>query len=465
MEENMEENMEKKVLEYITKHKLIEQGGTVIVGLSGGADSVCLLYVLCALRKKLGIDVEAVHIHHMIRGKEADEDKEYVEKLCTELGVGLKVIMKDVPRIAKQEKLTLEEAGRKVRYEAFAECAGNRKNTVIAVAHHMNDQAETVLMNMTRGSGIRGLCGIQQKRGNIIRPLLCVKRTDIENYLKERGIQYRTDSTNLSDEYLRNKVRHNIVEYMQREVNAAAVENIAGCASLLSEAETYIAREADTFVQEKCRITEGKVEIPLRDMRQQAAIIQKYVVRRAFGLISHSLKDITQKHIEAVVEIMDMQVGKKVSLPYGMRAYTTYDQLIIRCGQEEKEKKGDYEICVPCRVQGFSFEIMEWNSHKKITANDYTKFFDYDKIKFNLHLRTRQTGDYIIVNQKGNKKTLKSYFIDEKVQRQMRDDIWLLADGNHILWICGYRISEGYKVTADTKKVLCVRMEKNQNEI
>ena len=452
-----------KMLSFMEKYHMLEECGTLVLGVSGGADSVCLLLVMEKICRERGIAPVVVHIEHGIRGKESLEDAAFVENLCRKKSIPFYLFSYPVEEIAKQTGESTEEAGRRLRYAAFDEVAAKYKEAKIAVAHNENDQAETVLFHLVRGSGLKGMGGIPPVRGNIIRPLLCISRAEIEAYLKEAGQPYCTDSTNASDVYARNRIRHTALPSLM-EVNAKAVAHIGQTAAEMAEAAAYIeaqAAEAAVHCVECGGMEQGDGEAKEQDcMRLKEAelltcppFLQRQILYQVIGAFSGSRKDITREHVVSVLGLFQKQVGRRVSLPGGCVARRDYGGICI-------ERQTEPEKMIPVTEEAFSFRIF-LNNPKigEIPKNQYTKWFDYDKIEHGTQIRTRQEGDFFVLDEKGGKKKLKSYFIDEKIQSEERDRIPLLADGSHILWIVGYRISAYYKVTKDTRRILEVRYD------
>ena len=230
-----------KVLDYIRKNGMVQRGDRIIAGVSGGPDSVCLLFLLDKYKETLGISLEVVHMEHGIRGKESLEDAAFVENFCRKLAIPCHTYHRDIPKLAREWKCSGEEAGRRARYEAFEEVRGKNGGTKIAVAHNRNDQAETVLFHLVRGSGLSGLSGIRPVRGNIIRPLLCLTREEIEDLLRKENLPFRTDATNLETDYARNRIRLNILPLLREELNPRTCEHLAETAERLALAEDYLA--------------------------------------------------------------------------------------------------------------------------------------------------------------------------------------------------------------------------------
>ena len=233
--------MYERVKEYIEKNRMLEGIERVVVGLSGGADSVCLLFMLyryireCREKEGRSIKLTAVHVHHGIRGVQADNDADYSRRLCGDMGIEYRQYSYDVPRIARERGMGEEETGRLLRYQAFRENAGDDGLGVIAVAHHQNDQAETVLFHLARGSYVSGVSGMRPTADGIIRPLLCISRSDIENWLDINNIQYCTDNTNFDDNYARNAIRLKVIPYLEEHVNGRVVANICRYADGMSQ--------------------------------------------------------------------------------------------------------------------------------------------------------------------------------------------------------------------------------------
>lgn len=458
--------MKKKVLDFIRKNKLVKKGDSVVLGVSGGADSICMLKLLSDLQKRLGISLYVLHINHMIRGEEADQDAEFVKKSCTKFKVPHRVINVDVPAIAEEHGLSEEEAGRYVRYSEFSKYAYEVGASKIAVAHNSNDNAETVLMNLARGTGIKGLGGIapkrplhedpdeepKKKKGKskepddimVIRPILCLSRKEIEEFLNENDIKYRNDSTNDSTDYTRNKIRLEIMPLLEN-INDNAMQNITNASNELASTSEYIEKDVDEAYEEYVSEKDGKLFLSDEAFAMDPIVLTG-VTRKMIENIAGKLKDITRIHVGDVVSLSEKQVGKKVDLPYSIVAEREYDG--ISMSSETDSSKVDEnmkEVVVSFEEDDFDKENIEELKH--------TKWLDYDKID-EMVVRTRKKGDYIVIDADGGTKKLKKYFIDEKIPRRERDETLLVADGNHILWVVGYRISEDVKVTPKTKKVV-----------
>lgn len=467
---------------------MIQPGDGVVAGVSGGADSVCLLYVLTEYQKQVEFSLTAVHVEHGIRGGESLRDAEFTRRLCQELQVPCRVVQADVRGMAKQQGLSLEEAGRAARYRIFEEIRQETGAKRIAVAHNQNDQAETVLLNLARGSGLKGLGGIRPVRGRVIRPLLFTSRETIQEILLKAGLSWRTDRTNLTLEYTRNRIRLSVLPEMERAINPKTAEHIAGTALQLQQVQTYIEQETCRAVKACVRqeSRQGPGQMKQNQMKQDQGmqdiiicldlflelpeLIRREVLRAALERRLGGLKDIGRVHVESLMGLAGMDCGKEIRLPGGVRAVRE-DGIIRLTGEPSKSltnpgKQGGLYLDAPgvYHIPGWRLTTDIFDNNPELldeihSEKKYTKWLSYDTIKCGVLLRKRQTGDYLTVGPLGGRKKLKDYFIDLKIPRDQRDDLWLVADGPHVLWVPGYRISEAAKVRPETEKIIRIQME------
>ncbi len=493
----MGSSFEESVKRYMDSYDMLTAGGRVVVGLSGGADSVCLLLVL----KRLGYEVHALHVNHMIRGGEADRDESFVRELCEREGIELTVVRKDVPALAKELHMSEEEAGRNIRYDAFEELAtqlGERGKAVkIAVAHNKNDLAETVIYNMIRGSSLQGIAGIRPVRGRIIRPLLMTKRTEIENYLSSIDQEFITDSTNLKTDYTRNRIRLEVLPILE-ELNDGAVDHLAAASidalKLRDDMDRRLSSGQFEFTKDISRIDIGY----LKELEELA---QGELILRAMASVCGRRKDLTREHVQSVIGLAELESGKKISLPYGMVAEKVYSEIRISLVDGESSRRGDGKKQVRCgdgneqagcgdgnehagsgdgnehavsgdgkksgcgadaydekgEIGRIEIRELENSTDLDLSKKEYTKLIDCDKIKSTLCLRYPQAGDFLVINQNGGRKKLSRYFTEVKIERSLRDKVPVVADGDEIVWVVGYRLSENYKVTPSTRQVTEIR--------
>jgi len=440
----------------IKRYNMIEEGDTVVAGISGGADSVCMLLNLIEYKKKTDFELKVVHINHLIR-KEAAKDAEFVRKLCDEFGIEFILYEEEVEKMAESLGISTEEAGRKIRYERFNEqLTGKGK---IAVAHNSNDVAETVLFNIFRGTGPEGLASLEPVNGRIIRPMLEVTRQEIEEYLKLNGRDHVHDATNDTDMYARNKIRNNILPYVEREIVSNATGHIAALSEKMRLVRHYIeARTAEEW-DRTAKIENGKVSFDINCLDAEDELIRQELILLALEKLTDGRKDIGEVHVRNILSLLKKEGNKKADLPYGLEAKRVYDELIIGPEEEAGAVFTEYElsdgsVCALPDGKTLRVRFFDRDTEQEIPQKTYTKWFDYDKISNCVKLRSRQTGDYLTVNSLFAHKSLKEYMINCKIPKQERDRIPLIADGDHIMWVVGYRISEYYKVTDDTKHIM-----------
>ena len=565
-------DLTEKILFYMKRYHMIPENKNIVVGLSGGADSVCLLYVLAALRKKLGLQLCAVHVHHGLRGVEADADEAYVRDICRAWDVPLKAIRIEAAALAKQWGIGCEEAGRRARYEIFEECLQEMGGCrgAIAVAHHRDDCAETLLFHMFRGTGLDGMAGIRpvrktERESMIIRPLLETGKTEIESFLQEKGISWRIDSTNTGEDYTRNRIRNRVLPYAEKEICSGAGAHLAKEAQLLAETADFV-RSCTRQALERCRVEaddlkanacgieivehvgrrEGNAEYKRYDkqtiikvnielLQQEDIFLQKQCVRECLLEIGTG-RDLTAAHIEAVRHLVgtDCQSGRKLRIPAcQLEVERQFGLLVFRRLERQQDALPEQQDALPeqrfdrgrqvglqtpelplpehsseLHVPGMGVVSVRYLQRDELTAGEknaaaggkntaageknaaaggkntaageessaaagaflknipqkkYTKWLDYDKIIQSVVFRTRRSGDYLTIDDNFSKKSLKKYMIEEKIPANERNSMMVLADGNHIIWVPGGRISTYYRVTEQTRMILEVTcMEKQE---
>ena len=462
--------MYQRVREYIRRYHMLDKEDRVIAGVSGGADSICLLFMLMKLKEELNLDVLAVHVHHGLRGEDADADAEYVRRICDEWGVGLRTFREDVRKLAGQSGLSLEEAGRDIRREIFLKVRGELGSGKIALAHHQNDNAETLIWNLCRGCGIRGLGGIAPVTGPWIRPLLYLKREEIESYLKNRGISYCTDETNLEDDYTRNRIRRHVIPYLEEQVNRQTVLHMSETMEQMRVLGEYIQQETARYGAGCIRYEEDRAVLDKEQFLQTPEALRPSVIHEMLCHVAGRRKDLETEHTRMLMELLDRQVGRQVHLPYGMCARRCYEGIELSAAGEHLQiagadgdavcgaGDGTKECPAVCRVFGRT------GNRVIFPENPYTKWFDYDIIKNTVKMRHREPGDYITISKDGRTQKLKQYFINEKIPARQRDKIWLAADGKHIMWIVGYRQNQKYQITEKTRRILEIEFYGGQSD-
>ncbi|MBO4669947.1 MAG: tRNA lysidine(34) synthetase TilS [Lachnospiraceae bacterium] len=454
--------MKERVERFLLEQGLLSGAG-IVVGLSGGADSVCLLYVLKELSEKHGFPLYALHVHHGLRGETADRDAAFCQELCKSLGVPLRTERVDVASLAVANAIGTEEAGRLVRYRLFEEEATRTGAGAVALAHHKDDNAETVLFRICRGTGIRGLAGIpavskpfDNKDVVLVRPLVAFSREEIVAELESRGAGWVTDETNADDVYTRNFLRNRVMPLL-KEVNPEVTEHILSLseqAALMQELLTHDADEVyGKAYKEGTLLTEPLAGVP--------EIVRREVLLRYVKTLSGTERDFTAAHVKALLKLADGPVSGELNLPTGLTLVKTYDGL---------KKKGDaaaWTAEIPLQNgtypigdgQVLSVVIRDYVKGEPVGKNKWIKWLDYDMIKDVPVLRGRRDGDAFTINREGGTKLLSDYYIEERVPRELRDLKPVVASDSEILWIPGMRGTERYHVTDETKRVLVLSVK------
>ena len=454
-----------QIRRFIDEHDLLRPEDLCIVALSGGADSLCLLEILY----RLGVSLTAVHVQHHLR-ESAERDAAFAEAFCRERNIPF--VRKDVDVETHRERTgeSTEEAARVLRYAALNEerirLSAEGRNVVIALAHHRNDQAETVLFHLIRGSGVRGLAGMRPKQGPYIRPLLGVTRQEIEVWLEKEGIAFCVDETNEDTEITRNRIRQHVIPELA-EIRPDAVEKITEAAAQLAETEDFLEGEAAAWLSAH----EGE-EIPA-ELTGVHPVLQCAVIRKKMRLMGCPLRDVGREHVESVRGLFEKPVGKQVPLPGGTLALRTYTGVKLMPGARRLLAHGEEVSCtgsvttpaeratecgsLPAGVSlngaRLISRVFPYAKDGKFPEKECTKWFDYDKIKGNISFRKRRPGD-VFSTSRGTRKKLSDWMIDEKIPRALRNEILVVADEEEVLWVPGYRMGESRKITDETETVL-----------
>lgn len=457
--------MKDRFLEFINKNFLIDKNDKVLVGLSGGPDSVCLLHLLYEAKDELGIELGAAHINHQIRGDDAESDEEYSKGLAKRLNIPFYSLRKDVNGYAKKNGISSETAGRDIRYGFFKELMEKEGYTKVATAHNANDQVETILMRIMRGTGIDGLCGIPVKRdGVFIRPILFMERDAIETYCEENDLNPRIDKTNLERDYSRNKIRLDLIPYMKDNFNPNLVQSINRMIELLTEDNDYLQSNVDKYYEDFVCDEGNGVRLKKEVYSLHFSMLSR-VVRKALVEVSKSNYDFEHKNIQDVISLFSMDTGKTLHLPNGIEASSVYGDVKIR-KREKIDKNKEKELVIDKNSLKNRYEFEKYsirfdiiNIGTKFNNNNYIKYFDYDKINGNIIIRKRKDGDKIRpLGMKGSKK-IKDIFIDAKIPVEDRGSIPIVQFDEEIAWVVGLRTSDDFKVTNETQKVLRITIE------
>jgi tRNA(Ile)-lysidine synthase len=475
----------------VAQHRLLSTGETVVVGVSGGPDSLCLLHVLCRLRAEYDLRLHVAHLHHGLRGADADADAEFVRALAGDWGLPCTVEQADVPALAAEHRLAVEEAARRARYAFLIRVAGTVGSRTIAVGHNADDQVETVLMHWLRGSGLAGLRGMlpdsalaetrlaQSPSPNLhlIRPLLEVTRTDIQAYCDLNGLEPRFDRSNLDTTYFRNWLRHEVIPLLAghnpnvQEVLRRSARVIAGdyalLRSLLEEAWPQVVVEEEAH----------RIGFDRKAWRALPTGLQRSTLREAIHRLRRGLRNINFVHVEdAVVVAREGTTGARATLPQGLMLTVGYDRFTV-ASVHAAEVLPDWPL-LPAGVEPLPVAIpgvtalpeSAWMLRTDCLDRDllprgweanedpWRAYLDAQAVGPSLWLRTRQPGDsFQPLGLAGHAVKLNDHFTNQKVPRASRDHLPLLVDGQGIAWVCGLRLDERVRVRDSTRRVLVFR--------
>jgi tRNA(Ile)-lysidine synthetase-like protein len=471
---------------------VLAPGDPLIVGVSGGADSIALLHLLTRAREPLGIQPHVLHVNHQIRPGEAEADARFVEAICADWGVPCRVATLDVPALAAQYKLSLEEAARQARYTALVGEANRVGAGVIAVAHNADDQAETVLMHFLRGSGLAGLRGMLpvtdlgayhlleplSRPLKLIRPLLTIPRTAIDDYCAAHHLETRLDSTNLDTTYFRNRLRHEVIPLL--ETLNPNLRVLLGRTAAVAAADYDLLEKLldDAWESVVISASSGRVEFDLSKWRALPLALQRATIRRAAWLIRESLRDVGFEHVEGALRVaLEGSTGAEATLPGGLALRVGYDRFSIG-PVEARPPAPDWPLLEPgtaiplgglgvVALPGSGWRLTlesfdgartgpEWEA---ILADPWAAPLDAGRLGTALSLRTRQPGDRFHPQGMDGSQKVSDFMINQKIPAAWRAHLPLLVSGGEIVWLCGWRVDARFVVTEDTKIVWVARFE------
>lgn len=452
-------------MSYIKDNNLINPKDRILVALSGGPDSVCLLNILYNLKEELDIEIGAAHLNHMLRDEDAFQDEEYVKNLCDSFDIPCFVKRVDINKYSKENKMSSEMAGRDARYNFFDEVIREHGYNKIATAHNANDQAETILFRLMRGTGIEGLCGIKVCRDKIIRPILCLSRKEVEEYIEVNNLKPRIDKTNFEKIYNRNKIRLDILPYIKENFNEDIIQTLNRMSVLLQKDNEFIEKSARSFYEKYCVEQQDYFIIKKKMFDNHEAVVTR-VIRYALTNFSKTHYDFEMKHIYDICNLAKNNSGKVIDLPNKIYAENIYGDIYIKeriinnnihVKQEIKINKDDIDgKKIAFQNNIIEFSLVNNDSSLNLKQNILIRYFDFDKINNFISLRNRKNGDKISPLGMSGSKKLKDIFIDMKIPKEERDSVPLLCFDENISWIVGLRVSEEYKITNKTKNILKV---------
>ncbi len=469
--------LEQKVLRFIKKHRLVTGGEKLIVAVSGGPDSVCMLHILSKLKKGLDVELHVAHLNHQLRGAESDADATCVADLAHRLRIPATVESRDVRAYQSRHRLSPEEAAREVRYSFLAQVAAAVGAARVAVGHTSDDHVETILMHLLRGSGTRGLRGLLpvsrwQSADHslvIIRPLLELTREETNAYCRKHRLAPRTDTSNLSTEPFRNRIRHHLLPEL-RKYNPQVAEALLRTARIAADDLDFIDEEAARLWNKLMYTEKDSVIIKKKEFLLLPATLKRHLLRVAVESLLGNLKDIEAGHIEDIIDALDKPAGKVIGLPGGLNFTIEYDRYVLApdavslCPFPVLE--GETELNIPGRtgIPGWDIEadVISPSAAKDADDkfSDLTACFDFDKTGNKLTVRRRHPGDRFQPLGMDRSKKLNEFMIDARIPQTWRRRIPIVCSPDQVLWAAGYRIDECAKVTRNTKQVLRLKFER-----
>ena len=466
--------LEQRVLRFIREHRLVSSQQKLLVAVSGGPDSVCLLHILVGLQDELDIKLHVAHLDHQLRGAESEADAGYVADLAHRLDIPATIERRDVTAYRARQRISLEEAAREVRYAFLAQVARSVGADRVATGHTVDDHIETILMHLIRGTGTRGLRGLQpsavwQSSGDsltVIRPLLAVSRDETADYCRHHQLMPRIDATNLSLSLLRNRIRRELLPRLQ-SYNPQVTEALLRVGRIAADDLAFIDKEIaklwDKIVQEQ----DNTIILDKAGLLELPSALKRHLLRASIEKLLGELKDIEMRHIEEIMDVLTKPAGKRLSLPGGLVFSVEYDKYLLGPDPASlspfPELEGEFPLKVPgeTRLPGWRVEaVVILPKAMEDDTSGYKAYFDFDKTGDKITVRSRRRGDRFQPLGMSQPKKLGEFMIDAKIPRAWRQRVPIVCNQSQILWVVGWRIDDRAKVTDSTKQVLCLKFER-----
>ena len=445
-------NILEKTQRNLIHHCQVAPNSRILVGLSGGADSIALLEILL----QLGYHCQAAHCNFHLRGEESDRDEAFVRQWCQNKEIPLHVVHFDTQQTACDQGISIEMAARQLRYNWFKTLLEKEQLHYLAIGHHADDSVETFFLNLTRGAGVRGLSGIQYRNGQIIRPLLNLSRAEIETYCRHNNLEYVNDSTNAEEHYLRNKIRHSVVPVL-KSINPAFLETMQGNMQRMMEMGELLNETTETFRQQAVAMEDDNLLISKKILQQTThKRLILFEVLNGFGFNAATIDDLLRC-------IEEERIGRQFFSSTHRLILDRYNLVLLPRNKEEEKESYYIEQGVGSMDQPLTMALTEYEKKEpfELVRPPHIGLFDSDLIQFPLTLRHWQEGDQFKPLGLNGFKKLSDYFIDKKIRRDQKEQMWILLSGNDIIWLVGERIDDRYKITAKTKNILEIKLTEN----
>jgi tRNA(Ile)-lysidine synthase len=466
--------LEPRILGFIQEHSLVPSQSRLLVAVSGGPDSVCLLHVLVKLKKELDIELHTAHLNHQLRGAESEADAQYVFDLAQSLGVPATIAKRDVAAYQAKKRISLEEAAREVRYDFLAQTAKALGTSQVAIGHTRDDHIETILMHLIRGSGTRGLQGLAPQVKwqtadaviTVVRPLLEVSRKETASYCQEHNLMPRLDSSNLSLSPLRNRIRLRLLPLL-KSYNPRIANALLRTAHLAADDVAFLEEAADRLWHQVAQRQENTIILDKKPFLTLPPALKRQVLRLSLEKLIGNLKDIEARHIEEIMNALSKPAGRSLSLPGGLTFTIEYDRYLI--GKDSlalsplPPLESELTLTIPgeTTLAGWHVVANTTNREQMIEKGDsLTAHFDFDKTGDKLLVRNRKTSDRFCPLGMSQPKKLGEFMIDTKIPRLWRKRVPIVSSPQQIIWVVGWRIDDRVKVTENTKRVLCLKFRR-----
>jgi len=468
-----QETLEQRVLCFIQKHHLTSTQSVLLVAVSGGPDSICLLHILVRLREELGISLHVAHLDHQLRGAESEADAQYVSDLAHRLGIPATIGQHDVKAYQTQHRISLEEAAREVRYTFLARAAEAIGANQAAVGHTMADHIETIIMHLVRGTGTRGLRGLQprvewqsdENKLTIIRPLLEVSREETADYCRRYKLKPRVDTSNLSLSPLRNRIRLEFLPLL-KSYNPQITRALLRTACIASDDLAFIDKQSLQLWDKIAQRQENTIILDKQGLLGLPSALKRHLLRMSIEKLLGNIKDIEMRHIEEIMSVLTKPAGKRLNLPGGIIFSIEYDRYLI--GQDPAALspfpvlENEWPLKLPGEtiLPGWRVKADIISREQMTEKDDFTTYFDFDKAGNKLTVRNRKRGDRFQPLGMSQPKKLNEFMIDAKIPQAWRGRIPLVCSPTQIIWVVGWRIDDRVKVTEETKQILCLKFER-----
>ena len=458
----MSKTIEQNILKFIDDNHLIDIGDKILVALSGGADSVFLISFLLKYKKRLGVDLSAFHLNHKLRGKNSDRDEKFCKEFCSERKIEFISVSKDVKSYAEKNKISVEEAGREIRYSELNKAAKKNNCSKISTAHNSSDNVETILLNFFKGTGLKGMVGIPVKRGNIIRPILSLNSDEIRKYLKQNKIPFRVDESNLSSDYERNFLRNEVIPKLKERLSTRLEEKIGNTSKIIFDINLFVEKQIEPIQKKAVRFDGNKLKLNSKEIakldKSLVSIFLKDVIENNFDI------ELSSENIYSLIDLMNIQTGKSVRLKENIVASKERNEIIIGEKLYSLNENAVYTIKVGEKIKVYNNTISILKVSRKnikLTSDKSVEFISGDSVAEEFQIRRWKSGDkFYPIGMKGSKK-ISDFLADEKIPSYKKQEQPVLSNADKIVWVIGLRLDERFKVTPGTKTIFKLNVDKS----